>query len=66
MREFQGIVHNLYEVLGGAAEDVIQAKLMSEKDYINALYALRDFSRRPDAALWYGINWAEGMKPKFS
>ena len=65
MREFTGIVHNLYEVLGGAAEDVIQAKFMSEKDYINALYALRDFSRRPDAALWYGINWAEGMKPKF-
>ncbi len=65
MREFKGIVHNLYEVLGGAAEDVIQAKLMDEKAYIDALYALRDFSRMPDAALWYGINWAEGLKPNF-
>ena len=65
MREFKGIVQNLYEVLGGAAEDVIQAKLMDEKDYIDALYALRDFSRMPDAALWYGINWAEGLKPNF-
>ena len=65
MREFKGIVQNLYEVLGGAAEDVIQAKLMDEKAYIDALYALRDFSRMPDAALWYGINWAEGLKPNF-
>ncbi len=65
MREFKGIVHNLYEVLGGAAEEVIQARLMSEKKYIDALYALRDFSRRPDAALWYGISWAEGMKPGY-
>ena len=65
MREFKGLVHNLYEVLGGAAEEVIHANLMSEKAYIDALNALRDFSRRPDAALWYGINWAEGLKPKF-
>ncbi len=65
MREFQGIVHNLYEVLGGAADEVIHAKLMDEKAYIDALYALRDFSRMPDAALWYGINWAEGLKPNF-
>ena len=65
MREFQGIVHNLYEVLGGAADEVIHAKLMDEKAYIDALYALLDFSRMPDAALWYGINWAEGLKPNF-
>jgi SAM-dependent methyltransferase len=65
MREFSGIVHNLYEVLGGAAQDVIGAGLMDEKKYIDALYSLRDFSRRPDAALWYGISWAEGRKPGF-
>ena len=37
---------------------------IKETDYDAAIAAFRAWSTRPDAALWYAINWAEGVKPE--
>ena len=49
-----------------------QARLSRPNDLINgrslaaafdaALDALRSWGRRPDAAMWYAVSWAEGRR----
>jgi hypothetical protein len=33
------------------------------KPFNQALAAIRQWGRRPDAALWYPLCWAEGVRP---
>jgi len=58
---FQGIVENLIGVLHGARQMVLAAGEISASDYDTALDNFRAFAELPDAALWYVINWAEGI-----
>jgi len=61
--EFPAFVRNLIGVIE-TARDVITGPLgFGAKRFDNALRALRRWGRRPDAALWYGLYWAEGMRP---
>lgn len=60
---FSGIIENIIGVLESARSTVISAQLMAESDYDQAITNLRGFLNVPDAAVWYGINWAEGKKP---
>lgn len=60
--EFSGIVENLGGVLEGARSTVISAQLINDSDYDRAITNLRSFQNARDAAVWYGINWAEGRK----
>lgn len=59
---FAGLVTNLIEVLRGARETVVQHKQSDPQSYDSAIQALREWQHRPDAALWYTINWAEGVR----
>jgi len=58
---FRGIVDNLLGVLEGARGVVLAAAEISAADYDTALENFRAFAELPDAALWYVINWAEGI-----
>lgn len=60
---FAGLVDNLVGVLAGARDAVVQAQLMTPAAYDAGTESLRAWKRRPDAALWYAINWAEGTRP---
>ena len=45
------------------ARDVITGPLgFSKKQFERTLRGLRRWGRRPDAALWYGLCWAEGVR----
>ena len=59
--EFQGIVDNLIGVLSGVRQVVLSAGEINAKDYDAALENFASFSKLPDAAVWYVINWAEGI-----
>ena len=59
---FHGFVENLEGVILSAKERMVAAGLCSEAFLDETLAALRAWSRRPDAALWYGLCWAEGVK----
>ena len=60
---FEGFVENLTGVILTAKERMLVADLCSEMFFNETLAALSAWSRRPDAALWYGLCWAEGVKP---
>ena len=58
---FDLLVDNLVGVLQGAREAVLAAHLDLEL-FEQALSAVREWGRRPDAALWYAVSWAEGVR----
>ena len=60
---FRGIVDNLAGVLGGARATVLAAGEIAAADYDRAIAGLEGLARRPEAAIWYVINWAEGRRP---
>jgi SAM-dependent methyltransferase len=58
---FDLLVDNLVGVLDGAREAVLAAHL-DPALFEQGLGAVREWGRRPDAALWYAVAWAEGVK----
>jgi SAM-dependent methyltransferase len=59
---FAGFVHNLASILEGARAS-IAATGVSEGAVRRAVDELREWERRKDAAFWYAIAWAEGVRP---
>jgi SAM-dependent methyltransferase len=61
--DFGDYVDNLIGVLQTAREAMVTGALLTEPEFDSAIAALRDWCRRPDAALWFAMAWAEGVKP---
>jgi SAM-dependent methyltransferase len=59
---FQDYVSNLVNVLQGAREHMISQKLIAHDTFDDAVQDIVQWSRLPDAALWYGMSWAEGIR----
>jgi ubiquinone/menaquinone biosynthesis C-methylase UbiE len=60
--DFELYVENLAIILEGAAEAII-ATGVGRHDLSAALAILREWKRRPDAAFWFAMSWAEGVRP---
>jgi len=60
---FSPLVANLAGILEGAREAILTAGRLEPSAFETGLEAFRDWGRRPDAALWFAICWAEGTKP---
>ncbi len=60
---FDTVVTNVTNILLGAREVVLAESLLDANRFDRAIEALREWSRRPDVALWYAICWAEGVRP---
>lgn len=60
---FAGAFENLVGVVEGAREAIL-AGGFSPQRFDRALAALRAWSKRPDASLWYAFSWAEGRRPR--
>jgi ubiquinone/menaquinone biosynthesis C-methylase UbiE len=61
-RTFAALVANLINILIGARDAILSQHLMDKAILEQALTSLREWGRRPDAALWYAISWAEGVR----
>jgi len=61
---FEGITRNLVEVVAGTRGGILEEGLLAATDFDEAIAALEAWSRRPDAAAWYYIAWAEGRRPE--
>lgn len=59
---FEGYVTNLVEILQGARETILAQGWYDRELYDQGLAALRAWGRRLDAAFWYAIAWAEGVR----
>lgn len=57
-------VQNLIEVLQGARATLLKHDLFDPNYFDDVIAEFAAWQTRPDAALWYGINWAEGRKPR--
>jgi hypothetical protein len=56
-----GFIDNLIGQFTGAREALLA--LVSADELDAALKAIREWSARPDAAFWYAVSYAEGVKP---
>ncbi len=61
--EFPAYAANLIAILEGAKSLMTRHGLIADHTFRDAIDNIRTWSRRPDAALWYTINWAAGVKP---
>ncbi len=55
-------VENLIGVIIGARSIVVNGEIMDEQMFDEAINAIRKWKQRPDAAIWYAMAWAEGVK----
>jgi SAM-dependent methyltransferase len=60
--EFPAFVENLTGVIETAREVMTGALRFDEKQFDQALRAIRQWGRRADSALWYALCWAEGVR----
>jgi SAM-dependent methyltransferase len=60
---FDLTVENLVSVVRGARQAIVSNGLLDPGLFDEAIGALRDWGNRPDAAVWYAIAWAEGLRP---
>lgn len=59
---FPAVVDNLAGVVESSRTSLIDAGLVDEASYRAAQEELGEWARRDDASLWYGLNWAEGVR----
>jgi len=61
---FPAVVDNIVGVLRGARASVLATEMIRSDAFEAVLEALRAWGARPDAAFWYAMAWAEGVKPE--
>ncbi|MBI4168495.1 MAG: methyltransferase domain-containing protein [Acidobacteria bacterium] len=62
--DFPLLVGNLLSLLRGARAGIVNGDLLDDRAFEAATAAVEDWSGRPDAAFWYAIAWAEGIRPE--
>jgi len=60
---FPAYVDNCVRILQGVREPILALGEFDPASFDECLEAIRRWGRRPDAALWYAVSWAEGMRP---
>ena len=59
---FPAFVRNLIGVIETARSVMTGPIGLARKELDRTMRALRAWGRRPDAAIWYGLAWAEGVR----
>ena len=60
--KWPGFVENIHSQLAGAREAMVEGGLFGAAEIDAALRAFREWAHRPEAAIWYAICWAEGVR----
>ena len=61
-KQFPLVAENLIGILEGAKALILKEALLDEPSFKLAIEGLKHWKTLPDAALWYSIAWAEGIK----
>jgi SAM-dependent methyltransferase len=61
-RNWPGFVENIHSQLAGARAAMVEGGLLGAAEVDGALAAFLEWARRPDAAIWYAICFAEGVR----
>ena len=62
MPEFDVLAANMRGVVETARESIVAMKLYDEALFDVTMREAEAWSKRPDAALWFAMSWAEGVK----
>jgi SAM-dependent methyltransferase len=62
--DFPDIAENLENILLGARALILSTAHIEEVFFDQAIAALRAWRGRPDAAFWFAMSWAEGLRPE--
>ncbi|MDH3648391.1 MAG: methyltransferase domain-containing protein [Saprospiraceae bacterium] len=62
--QFMDYANNLMGILYGARMEIMELLDITSDVFDENLAAIDAWSAKPDAALWYAANWAEGVKKK--
>ncbi len=60
---FDAVVNNAHSILRGARDTILEQSLLDASVIDETLAHFAAWGKRPDAALWFSICWAEGIKP---
>jgi ubiquinone/menaquinone biosynthesis C-methylase UbiE len=60
---FDLLVDNILEILRGAREAILSAGNLEDSDFESGIKAIGAWRSRPDAAIWFSVCWAEGVRP---
>jgi hypothetical protein len=63
MPTFSDIVENLQSILVGARSMILATAGIDEEEFDRCIEALKIWGARPDAAFWFAMCWAEGIRP---
>jgi SAM-dependent methyltransferase len=63
METFPVLASNMAGVVRTAREAMISMRLVEEELFDRAMEEYARWSKRPDAALWFAVAWAEGTRP---
>ena len=61
--DFPVVVENLEKILRGARTLILSTAHIEEESFDDGINSLKTWSRRPDAAFWFAMSWAEGRRP---
>lgn len=59
---FPAFVENLHSILASARDTIVRAGLLGGREADEALAQTRAVGQRPDAAFWYAVAYAEGIR----
>jgi SAM-dependent methyltransferase len=62
MPHFDVLAANMLGVVVTARELILEHRLFEERAFDEVVAAFQAWATRPDAAIWYGMHWAEGTK----
>ena len=60
--EFPALVENLIGVIESARAAITGPLALPARQFEATISATREWARRPDAAVWYALAWAEGVR----
>lgn len=58
---FDVLTANMIGIVQTARQTILAQHLSDQKTFDTAIENYREWARRPDAAIWFGMSWAEGM-----
>jgi SAM-dependent methyltransferase len=61
-KDFEAFVDNMIGVVVGARQKILECNLLEAATFAQAIKAMVDWKLRPDAAMWFGMSWAEGIR----
>jgi SAM-dependent methyltransferase len=61
---FPSFVENLVHILEGAKAHILDLARLDLSFFNRTIKALESWAREPGASLWYGMSWAEGIRPQ--